>query len=109
AQGGWSTNILHTMHESAIHAGEVIRTALDRGAAEIEPTPEAEETWWQWVATGLPYAYDQMKECTPSWLNSEGKRDNSKYKLAIYMGPLSDYVGKMREWREAGMPGLEFK
>jgi cation diffusion facilitator CzcD-associated flavoprotein CzcO len=109
AQGGWSTNILHTMHESAIHTGEVIRAVLDRGASEIEPTPEAEETWWQWVATGLPYAYDQMKECTPSWLNSEGHRDNSKYKLAIYMGPLKDYVEKLREWREAGMPGVEIR
>ena len=59
--------------------------------------------------TGLEYGYDQMKECTPSWLNGEGQRDPEKMKMMIYLGPLVHYSDKLREWREQGMPGLEIK
>jgi cyclohexanone monooxygenase len=108
-QGGQTTNFLHVMYESAIHVAEIVKAVTDRGAREVEPTAEAEEAWWEVVMGGLWGAYDQMKECTPSWLNGEGQRDPSKMKLALYMGSLTTYVGMIREWREQGMPGLEMK
>jgi cyclohexanone monooxygenase len=108
-QGGQTTNFLHVMHESAIHISEIVGAALDRGAHEVEPTPEAEEAWWAIVMGGLVQAYDQMKECTPSWLNGEGQSDPSKAKLAPYMGSLMVYLQMVRDWRAQGMPGLEWK
>jgi cation diffusion facilitator CzcD-associated flavoprotein CzcO len=107
-QGGQTTNNVHVLYDAAIHSAEVIKAAMDRGATVIEPTPEAEAEWWEWVATGLPFAYDQMKECTPSWLNGEGQaRDPRMMKLAPYMGSLMDYIYRLRQWRKDGMPGLE--
>jgi cyclohexanone monooxygenase len=109
AQGGQTTNFLHVMYESSIHVAEIVRAVLDRGAQEVEPTQEAEEAWWQVVMGSLFMAYDQMKECTPSWLNNEGQRDPSKMKLALFMGSLMVYKEMLREWRENGMAGLEMK
>jgi cyclohexanone monooxygenase len=109
AQGGQSTNILHTMFENAIHVAEVVKTALDRGATEVEPTAEAEEAWWNVVLGGLAQAYDQLKECTPSWLNGEGQRDPRMMKMASYMGSLIVFKGMLEDWRAAGMPGLEMR
>ncbi len=107
AQAGFSTSIVHTYYDHAIHVAEVVRALKDRGATTIEPTPQAEEEWWNWVVTGLEYGYDQFKECTPSWLNGEGVRDPAKLKMAIYFGSLLTYSEKLREWREQGMPGVE--
>ncbi|MBV1917181.1 MAG: NAD(P)/FAD-dependent oxidoreductase [Sphingomonadaceae bacterium] len=109
AQAAFSTSIVHTLYEHASHVAALVKLVLDKGATEIEPTPEAEEKWWEWVMTGLEYGYDQMKECTPSWLNGEGQRDPEKMKMMIYLGPLVHYSDKLREWREQGMPGLEIK
>jgi cation diffusion facilitator CzcD-associated flavoprotein CzcO len=109
AQGGYSTNILHTMYDHAIHVAEVVEAVLGHGAREVEPTAEAEEAWWNVVLGGLMQGYDQLKECTPSWINGEGQRDPTKMKLAIYLGSLLDYSKMLRDWREAGMPGLELK
>jgi cation diffusion facilitator CzcD-associated flavoprotein CzcO len=109
AQGAQSTNILHTMYEHSIHVAEIVRAALDRNASEVEPTAEAEEAWWNVVLGSLGLAYDQLKECTPSWVNGEGQRDPSKMKGASFMGSLLDYSKMLQEWRERGMPGLEMK
>ena len=48
-----------------------------------------------------------MKECTPSWLNSEGNKHPSRMKMMIYLGPLKHYSDKVDEWLESGMPGVE--
>ena len=107
AQGGFATSIVHTYYDHAIYVAEVVKEVLGRGAEVIEPTPQAEEEWWNWVLTGFDFAYDQLKECTPSWLNGEGFRDESKMKMAIYLGSLLTYSDKLKEWREQGMPGVE--
>jgi cyclohexanone monooxygenase len=109
AQGGQTTNILHAMYENAVHVAELVSTAFERGATVLEPTAEAEEAWWPVVMGTLIQAYDQLKECTPSWLNGEGQRDPSKMKLAFYMGSLMEYVQILREWRRQEMPGLEIR
>jgi cyclohexanone monooxygenase len=109
AQGGQSTNILHAMYENAVHVAAVVDAARRRDARVVEPTAEAEAAWWDFVRGGLVQAYDQLKECTPSWINGEGQRDPSKMKLAAYMGSLMVYTKMTREWREQGMPGLEMK
>ena len=107
AQGGFATSIVHSLQDHAEHVGEVVSALKERQATLIEPTPEAEEEWWNWIMTGFQYGYDQMKECTPSWLNGEGNRDPSRMKLSIYLGPLKHYSDKLREWRANGMPGVE--
>jgi cation diffusion facilitator CzcD-associated flavoprotein CzcO len=109
AQGGQSTSFVHTLYDHAVHASEIIAAAKDRGATVVEPTPEAEEAWWNVIIGTLPQAYDQMKECTPSWINGEGQRDARMMKLAAYMGSLISYSEIVRDWRERGMPGLEMK
>ena len=78
-------------------------------APTIEPTTEAEEKWWEFVMTGFEFGYDQLKECTPSWLNGEGQRDPERMKMAIYLGSLLTYSERLRNWREQGMPGVEIK
>jgi cyclohexanone monooxygenase len=107
AQGGFATSIVHSLQEHARHTAEVVSRMKARGATTIEPTPEAEEEWWNWILTGIEYGYDQMKECTPSWLNGEGNRDPSKMKQMIYLGPLRHYSDKVDEWLAKDMPGVE--
>jgi len=107
AQGGFATSIVHSLQDHAEHVADVVSALKERQATMIEATPEAEEEWWEWIMTGFQYGYDQMKECTPSWLNGEGNRDPSRMKLSIYLGPLKHYSDKLKEWRANGMPGVE--
>jgi cyclohexanone monooxygenase len=108
AQGGFATSIVHSLQEHGRHVAAIVSTMKANGHVTIEPTPEAEEEWWNWIFTGVQYGYDQMKECTPSWLNGEGNRDASRMKMMLYLGPLRHYSDKVDEWLAAGMPGAEF-
>ena len=107
AQGGFATSIVHSLQEHGRHVAEIVSRMKERGATTIEPTLEAEEEWWNWILTGIEYGYDQIKECTPSWLNGEGNRDPSRMKMMIYLGPLRHYSDQVDEWLAKGMPGVE--
>jgi hypothetical protein len=110
AQGGFAINFVHMLDELAKHAAAVIRRCIDRGIDTIEPTPQAEDDWWQTVLRYLPARAAFMLECTPSYLNGEGSRsaDPAGIRAAAFFGGPFEYIRLLRAWRDADeMAGLE--
>lgn len=109
-QGGYGINFAHMLYELAVHVSWTIKTCHERGIEEIEVTKEAEEAWWQELMKYLMTSAEFRANCTPSYMNAEGKRDLSMVKLTTYNGGLTAFVDILRKWREAGdLPGLQTK
>lgn len=107
-QGGYSVNFLHMLSELAKHVASVIKSCHDQGIDVIEPTAKAEEEWWQEILKYLMASAQFRAQCTPGYMNAEGKADMSLIKISNYNGGLDQYVDILRQWREQGdFPGLE--
>ena len=107
-QGGHSVNFVHMLSELAIHVAEVVNMCKDQGIEVIEASAEAEEGWWQDILRFIMVSAEFRANCTPSYMNAEGKADISMIKIATYNGGLASYADILRQWREAGdLPGLE--
>jgi cyclohexanone monooxygenase len=108
-QGGQDVNFAFTITQIAKHSAYTIKRCLDEGATTVEPTPEAEEDWFQ-VILGTLAAYGRYFEtCTPSYLNNEGAvGDENGAKFGAFMGSALDFVAALEAWRDHGeLAGLE--
>ena len=101
-QGGQTVNFAHILSELAIHAAETIRQCEEQGIAVIETTAEAEDGWWQNIMRYLMDSAEFRMNCTPSYMNAEGKPDASMLKIATYNGTVSSLVEILETWRSAG-------
>jgi cyclohexanone monooxygenase len=101
-QGGFSATTTRTFGQQGHHIAYIIRQALDRGATEVEPTPEAQAAWCQHIKeTGVDIAAFQAT-CTPSYINNEGEKEFRFYIGETY-GPGFDVFDQMMaDWRAAG-------
>jgi len=107
-QGGQTVNFVHLLTELAIHAAEIIKKCEDEGITVIEATEEAEAEWWQKIMEYLMVSAEFRANCTPSYMNAEGKPDVSMIKIATYNGSMAQYAQILEDWRAKGdMPGLE--
>ncbi|BBY96849.1 flavin-containing monooxygenase [Mycolicibacterium fallax] len=102
-QSGVSPNYTHTAEERARHFAYLVTAFLERGASTIEATREAEDSW----LTAMHEASEKPKafyaECTPSYLSSEGDKENPHGMLATnYGGKPTDFFQMLADWRAAG-------
>ena len=102
-QSGVSPNYTHTAEERARHFAYLVTTFLERGASTIEATREAEDSW----LTAMHEASEKPKafyaECTPSYLSSEGDKENPHGMLATnYGGKPTDFFQMLADWRADG-------
>ena len=100
-------NFPHLLDWQSHHIADLIALADERSAAVIEPTEEAQEQWCQTIRDHLLDNEQFRVECTPGYYNGEGTGTRGVgYHEHIYgKGPVP-YFNLVREWREAGMPGL---
>ena len=107
-QSGIAINFVHLLSELAVHAAWLVAHCLHEGIQEIEPSAPAQEAWFQTLLANLGSQPAFFAECTPSYLNSEGKGDPSAIRAIPYFGPTLDYLKILEDWRKEGaLTGLE--
>jgi len=102
-QSGVSPNYTHTAEERARHFTYLVSTWAQRGAATIEATRDAEEDWLSAMneASEKPKAF--YADCTPSYLSSEGEKDNPHSMLSNnFGGKPTDFFDMLSAWRADG-------
>ena len=101
-QAGASFNFVQTAEEQTEHIAYIIDQVIKRGAETIEPTAEAEEAWVQEVIANAGPRLSQLRACTPSYYNFEGKLPANAAQNELYgAGPLS-YFQMLKAWRDRG-------
>lgn len=102
-QSGVSPNYTHTAEERARHFAYLVSTFVERKATTIEATAEAEEEWLAAMneASVKPKAF--YADCTPSYLSSEGDKDNPHGMLSTnFGGKPVEFFDMLAKWRSTG-------
>ena len=109
SQNGVAFAITYCLDEQAEHIAEVLKTADDRGATRVEPTPAAEAGWVATIRAKDKGFRDFQRECTPGLYNDEGRDDGSLSRSDEYYGagPIP-FHALIRDWRAEGFEGLVF-
>jgi cyclohexanone monooxygenase len=101
-QGGFNATTTEQFGRQGFHIAYIIKEALQRGAAIVEPTQQAQDAW---VSTIRNTAFDLtqfQRDCTPGYFNNEGSKKVRWY-LGESYGPGWDAFERLtREWRENG-------
>ncbi len=96
------SNVPHNLTESARTIAAMVRHAREKGALEIEVSPEAEEAWVQLMLTSAG-RMTQSPDCTPGYYNNEGRDPGRAARLAVgYPAGPSAYFKYLDEWRSSG-------
>jgi cation diffusion facilitator CzcD-associated flavoprotein CzcO len=101
-QSALNASTTEQMSRHGHHIAYIIKQALARGAAVVEPSTEAQEAYVSHVrATAVDVATFQ-RECTPSYFNGEGATKPRFYAGEPY-GPGWDAFEKLlQDWRDNG-------
>jgi cation diffusion facilitator CzcD-associated flavoprotein CzcO len=97
--GGASSNAHYAYNGQCIHAAEVISHCLATGVTRAETTQAAEEGWARTMREKAPPLDRFWLECTPGYLNSEGRAGADSFRLALYGGGSIEYFDILDDWR----------
>lgn len=115
-QGGQNSTTTEQFGRQGQHIAYIIKTALDRDLAAVEPSQEAQDAWVSHVRETAIDISAFQQECPPSYFNNEGQPDldsEGKQKLRWYLGEgygpgWPAFQALLREWRDRGdLAGLE--
>ena len=101
-QVGISANITAMLDDQTSHIAYIIKEALVRGAATVEPSQEAQDNW---VATIKELAVSNRefwRECTPGYFNNEGGPVMRAVHGDVYTPGLNAFNALLKRWRENG-------
>jgi len=102
------SNVPHNIVDSAATIAVIVRHALDRGFAAVEPSEAAEEAWVKLLLSG-PGSMIGGPDCTPGYYNNEGQDPGAFLGRGYPYGP-SAYFAYIDKWRSSGtFDGLEFR
>lgn len=101
-QSGVSPNYTHTAEERARHLAYLVGQWAQRGAETIEATQEAEEQWVSTMNEAAAEAKTFFEDCTPSYLSSEGDRDNPHGMLSTNFSKPVEFFDMLSQWRSTG-------
>ena len=105
----YALNIPHNIVDHAKTIAQVVGHAEAAGFAEVEPTPEAEESWVNLILTTGP-SLIASPDCTPGFWNNEGQGWSKEFRQSQGHpdGP-QGFFEHMAAWRKAGdFKGLRF-
>ncbi|MGH7732300.1 MAG: flavin-containing monooxygenase [Gemmatimonadales bacterium] len=107
-QGGFGTNFMHLLSESAKHVAYIVEACVEQGIEVIEPVGPAEDEWLETLHRVGVGGARYFMSCTPSFYNSEQQAIDAKAARNLtYAGSLLDYVGYLEQWRaQSGFPGV---
>ncbi len=104
------SNIPHNILDHASTIATVIAYAEGAGAAEVEPTEEAETAWVELILTGQGSMIGAA-DCTPGYYNNEGQGWSRQFRQAQgHPGGPKGFFTHIETWRQTGeFTGLEFR
>jgi cyclohexanone monooxygenase len=105
----YALNIPHNIVDHAKTIAHVVRHAEAAGFAEVEPTPEAEDSWVNLILTTGP-SLIASPDCTPGFWNNEGQGWSKEFRQAQGHpdGP-EGFFRHIEAWRNNGaFAGLQF-
>ena len=105
-QNGWTVNFVHLATEQSIHIAEVLQHAWKHNLRVVEPTFEAEAAWVAEIRRKTMAKGKFYEECTPGFLNNEGKLEERGALQEQYGGGPIEFFDIIRRWRAGGMDGL---
>lgn len=109
-QGAQATNFVHSIGETVKHVAYLVDTAMKRDIAILEPTPEAQEEWFEKLFGQLWGVARYNSTCTPGYLNSEGGGSMRSARAIAWMTSVLGFVDFVEKWRAEGrLEGLDFQ
>jgi cyclohexanone monooxygenase len=101
-------NVILMYDQQATQIAYIIKEALARGAATVEPFQEAQDAWVELVTGHAARTEKYWRECTPGLYNAEGS-DRFRSPFGETFGPgLYAFDDLLAAWRDQGdMAGLE--
>jgi cation diffusion facilitator CzcD-associated flavoprotein CzcO len=110
AQSGFTVNFPYLIDTQSRHIAWVIAWALQRGAAEIEATADAEAAWVDTVVQRSSVIAGRRESCTPGYYNREGRADARLNQDSFFFGSPTEYADLLDAWRSAGtLTGLDVR
>jgi cyclohexanone monooxygenase len=107
AQAGFTANYPHLLNEQAKHLAYIIRQGLDAGAASIEVSEEAEQSWVDQCIQKARQTGDFFENCTPGYYNNEGQPGARSAQDGFYGGGSPEFFRILEAWRAEGtLPGM---
>ena len=108
-QTGFTANFTHMLREQAEHIAFIVRRALDRDIASLEPEAAAEDDWVAAIKSLARVGQRYYAECTPGYYNNEGRvGEEGGFLSGQYGGGPMAFFQLLREWRAADrFAGLE--
>jgi cyclohexanone monooxygenase len=101
-QAGVSVNYTHIADEQAKHIAYVIGRCLEGDLATVEPRAEAVDAWVGSVLANTAARRAFLDDCTPGYINQEGRRDSTFERNAPHPGGPAAYVERLEQWRAEG-------
>lgn len=109
-QGGVNASTTETFSQQGRHIAYIIKEALDRGAAVVEPSLEAQDAYVSMIRETAIDISAFQRECTPSYFNNEGEEvvnEKGEKKLRSYLGETYGpgfyaFEKILEEWRSEG-------
>jgi cyclohexanone monooxygenase len=102
-QAGLNSTNSVTFVSQGRHIGYIVREALARGAATVEPSEEAQASWVRTIReTGNSAAADFARECTPGYFNNEGEKKFRWYLGEPYGPGFYAFEELLQKWRDRG-------
>ena len=110
-QTGIAHNYTHTAEERARHLAYLLTQWKERGAVTIEADLAAEDGWVATMHERSARSAAFFRDCTPSYLNSEGEQSNPDSLIAAgYGGGPVEFFELLDDWRSTGqMDGVTLK
>jgi cyclohexanone monooxygenase len=105
SQGGVSANTTSMYEQQGEHIAYIIREAMARGAATVEPSRQAQDDWCRIIRETAISATQFAEECTPGYYNNEGGGggEGIRSNLGEPYGPgFYAFERLLREWRDEG-------
>jgi cation diffusion facilitator CzcD-associated flavoprotein CzcO len=115
-QGGQNSTTTEQFRRQGQHIAYIIKTALERGVAAVEPTQAAQDAWVSHIRETAIDISAFQNECPPSYFNNEGQPDldsEGKQKLRWYLGEgygpgWTAFQDLLQAWRDKGdLEGLD--
>jgi cation diffusion facilitator CzcD-associated flavoprotein CzcO len=113
-QNGITANWTTLLYQQTDHMAEVVLRTLQQKKKRVEPTAEAEAEWVATVQRKRISSPSILGQCTPSYMNNEGKPGESlglldqSYGSGDFEAGAIEFHDIIRAWRaEGGMKGLQ--
>jgi len=101
-QGGLNVSLPLVFEQQGEHIAWLIRETMDRGAASLEPSAEAEADWIREIKASSIDMEPIVRECTPGYYNNEGE-EKVRWYLGDSWGPgWQPWLDLLEDWKGKG-------